>query len=61
MPKNGQEFKLPFADGTVKLAGRGWVFQKSIQIQDHLARGEEHNDVLHGESDGSQLFRPTNG
>ena len=31
----------------MKLMGR------STSIQDHVARGEEHDDVLHGESDGS--------
>ena len=36
------------------MAGRDQVFRKSTSIQDDLARGEEHNDDLQGESDGSQ-------
>ena len=31
------------------------VFRKSTSIQEHPARGEEHQVVLQGESDGSQL------
>ena len=55
MSKNG-EFVFHFADGnTVKLAGRDRALRKSTFIQDHLARGEEHNDVLPGESDGPNL------
>ena len=38
-----------------QLAGRDQVFRKSTLMQDHPARGEVHNDVLQGESDGSQL------
>ena len=30
------------------------VFRRSTSIRDHPARGEEYNDVLQGESDGSQ-------
>ena len=40
-------------DGTVKLSGRGQIFRRSTSTRDHPARGEEHNDVLQGESDGS--------
>ena len=29
-------------------------FRRSTSIREHLARGEEHHDVLQGESDGSQ-------
>ena len=54
MPKSGDNFIFLVADGTVKLAGRDQVFRRSISSQDHLARDEEHNDVLQGESDGSQ-------
>ena len=46
--------KFPIADGTVKLSGRDQVFRKSTSMKDHLAQGEEHNDVPQGESDGSQ-------
>ena len=48
MPKNSDNFKFPVADGTVRLSGRDQVFRKSISIQDHPARDEEHNDVLQG-------------
>ena len=56
MPKNSDNFKFPVADGTVRLVWRDQVFRKSISIQDHPARDEEHNDVLQGESDGSPPF-----
>ena len=55
MPKNGENFTFPSADGTVKLSGGDQVFRKSTSIQDYPARGEERNDALRGESDGSQL------
>ena len=54
MPKNCNNFKFRFADGAVKLAGRDQVFRKSISFQEHPALEEKHNDVLQGESDGSQ-------
>ena len=48
------------ADGIVKLSGGGQVFRKSSSKRDYPARGEEHNDDLRGESDGSQpLDTPT--
>ena len=53
MSKKGQEFVFPFADGSVKLAGRDQVLRESTFIQDHSTRGQEQNDVLQGESDGS--------
>ena len=53
-PKNGEHFIFPIANGTVKLSGRDQVFRRSTSIHDHPARGEEYNDVLQGESDGSQ-------
>ena len=37
-----------------KLAGRDQTIQESTSIQERPARGDEHNDVLQGESDGSQ-------
>ena len=37
------------------------VFRTSTSIQEHPARGEEHNDVLQGESDGSQPSVPNEG
>ena len=42
------------ADGIVKLSGGGQVFRKSASIRDYPARGEENNDDLGTESDGSQ-------
>ena len=53
--ENSEQFICPVADMSVKLAGRDQVFRTSASIQEHLARGEEHNDVLQGESNGSQL------
>ena len=61
MSKSSDNSTLPVADGTGELAGRDQVFRKSISIQDHPARGEERNDVLQGESDGSSAVIPTNG
>ena len=54
MPKSGEHFTFPIADGPVKSSGREQVFRRSTSIQDHPARGEEHNGVPRGESDGSQ-------
>ena len=53
-PKNGEELTFLWADGTVELVGRDQVSRMSTSTQDHPARGEEHNDVLQGASDGSQ-------
>ena len=56
-PTNGEIFKFPVADGTVKCSGSDQVFRNSFLIQDYHAppaRGEEHEDDLQGESDGSQ-------
>ena len=55
-PKDGEHFIFPIADRTVKLSGRHQVFSKSTSIQDHPARGEEHNDDVQRESEGSQLL-----
>ena len=52
MPKNGEHFIFPTADGTVKCSGRDQVFRIANSIQDYHARGE-HDDDLRGESDGS--------
>ena len=54
MPKSGDHFTFPIADGPVKSSGREQVFRKSTSIQDYPAQGDEHNGVPHGESDGSQ-------
>ena len=54
MPKNGENFIFPIADGTANLSGRNQVFRKATQVRDYPARGEEHRDDLRGESDGSQ-------
>ena len=57
MLANGENFMFRVADGTVKLSGRGRVFRRTTPIQDHHTRGgEEYNDDLQGESDGSQLL-----
>ena len=48
MSNNGNHFKCPIADGTVKSSGRDQVFRRSTSNQDHPARGEEHNDDLRG-------------
>ena len=55
MPKNGEFFIFPIADGTVKLSGGDQVFRNPPQSK-ITPRGEENNDVLHGEreSDGTQ-------
>ena len=53
-PQNGENFIFPIADGTVKLAGREQAFRESTSFQDRPLRGDEHNGVLQGESDGSQ-------
>ena len=36
IPKKGEEFVFPSADGSVKLAGRDQVFRTSTSVQDHL-------------------------
>ena len=38
-PKNGEQSIFPFADESVKLAGRDQVFRTPTLIQDHLAQG----------------------
>ena len=55
MPKNGEEFVFPFTDGSVKMTGRRLGIRKINYVQEDPARGEVRNDVLQGESDGSQL------
>ena len=58
--ENGENFIFAVADGTVKLSGRDQVFRRTTPFLAHPARGEEHNDVCQGESDGSQpLDTPT--
>ena len=46
MPQDGGTFIFLVEDGEVKLAGTDLVLRESTLIQDHLARGEEHNDVV---------------
>ena len=48
MPKNGEHFIFPVADGAGILSGRDQVFRN------HPERGGGHKDDLRGESDGSQ-------
>ena len=53
MPENDESFTFPVADGSFKWAEREQAFRESTSIQERPAGGEEHNDVLQGESDGS--------
>ena len=47
VPKNGEHFIFPSADGTVKMSGGDQVFRKSTLIRDHTERGEERiGDLL---------------
>ena len=50
---SGEEFILPCADGSVKLAGGCPVFRTSTITRDSPREGEEHNDVLLGVAEGS--------
>ena len=52
VPRSGEFFIFSIADGTVTVSGRDQVFRQSTSIRDYLARGEEHEDDLQGESDG---------
>ena len=61
MPKSGDHFTFPIADGPVTSSERDPVFRRSTSIQDYPAQGEEHNGVPRGESDGSQPFDTPNG
>ena len=54
MPKNGEHVLFRIADGTVELSGGDQVFRGSTSTRDDLARDQQQNDVLQGESDGSQ-------
>ena len=49
---NGEFFKFPTADGTVKLSGEDQVLRTSTLIRDSPERGDQRED-LRGESDGS--------
>ena len=40
-PKNGENFKFPVADGTVKLSEGDHVLRTSTSIRDNPDRGEE--------------------
>ena len=53
-PKSEAEFVFTSADRSVTLAGRDQKFRTSTLIQDHPARGEEHDEVLQRETNGSQ-------
>ena len=53
MPKNGENFKFPIADGTVKLFGGDPIIRKCTLIRDQPEGDEEFRDDLRGESDGS--------
>ena len=45
---------FPIADGTVKLSAGDQGIRRCSSIPVHPARGQEHNDVLRGETDGSR-------
>ena len=53
MPKNGENFKFPIADGTVKLFGGDPIIRKCNLILYQPEGDEEFRDDLPGESDGS--------
>ena len=53
MPKNGENFKFPIADGTVKLFGGDPIIRKCTLILYQPEGDEEFRDDLRGESDGS--------
>ena len=52
IPKIGEKFIFPVADGNVKLSGGDQDLRTSTLIRDHPTRGENHEDCL-GESEGS--------
>ena len=54
MPENGEEFVLSSQMDQSSWQEEIWYSEHPPFFQDHPARGEEHNDVLQGESDGSQ-------
>ena len=50
MPQNRDELLFLVADGSVKMAEKAQVLRRSTIRQEHVARGELHNDVFQGES-----------
>ena len=55
-PMEGDNFKFPVADGTVKIPGGDRRLRTSTLIRDRFERGEE-KEVVRGKSDG--LSSPT--
>ena len=51
-PMNGENFKFPVTDGTVKISGGDQNLRTSTLTRDSPDRGEEQ-DILRGESEGS--------
>ena len=54
LPKSGEEFIFPVADGTVKPFGGDRALKTSTLIRNQAIRRESHHDFL-GESEGSPL------
>lgn len=53
VPKNGDEFVFPCADGAVKLAGKDHEVRASIPVRIQFGKGgEDHRDELQGEAGG---------
>ena len=57
-PKNGEKLRFPFADESVKLAGRDQVFLTSTLMLDHLAQGAQRSSS-NGKGQVSTI-RPSN-
>ena len=53
------EFILPFADGTAKLAGRDCEFREPSLRQEFIVRSEDLSGEIQGESGESQHIGPT--
>ena len=47
VPKEGDKFIIPFADGSAKLAGTGSDVRNSSRIRQDVEEGEEHRSDLH--------------
>ena len=54
LPRSGEEFIFPVADGTVKPSGVAQALKTSTLVRNQLIRGESHHDFL-GESELSPL------
>ena len=52
LPRHGEDFVVHFANGSV-MDKIDRALRMPTSSQEHVAREEEHNDVLLGESDGS--------